>query len=646
MKRILYLVLLAFFTVSLWGQAIVPAPTKMSRSGGALIIPEKLSYQMPAEFDTSYGALERWASEMDFTLKNGLQEPFLTIVQDSSIKNNEGYKLSTKDKKITIKASTDAGAFYALQTLRMLSDVAKGSREIPLVEIDDAPKFEFRSLMLDSSRHFQSAAAIKRLLEQMAILKLNKFHWHLVDNNGWRIPIKSYPELTEKGGFLWDTLEVERNGVYTEEEIREIVAYANALNIEVIPEIDIPGHGGAWAAVFPEFLCPTNRKPAVNEIDKRQGNFGYHEIFCMGNPKVFEFLETVFRETIELTGCKTIHVGGDEVEHGIWGKCPLCSEKMESLTGDKEFMMQKAFIDEICETLKKYNVKTINWLERPEVGVPNVNLTQVWRGMSPHHLRISTKAGVPTVVSFGEFAYFDYPDYAGTAKSKWMPVLSLQKVYNYRVVPMGYTKKQKEYIIGGECTLWTEEVLESQIDKMLFPRLLAFSEQMWSIDKNRKWVQFKKRYPLVQKQLEARGVEFSTPVSRPKIALKGYSVEAPTHQRSTYAEYGIDGDDTTAFVSARNISKGDHYTITFEQQKSLNRIEIITGGYYVFDAKNSHWNSGMIEISTDGSIYEEVGYLKNGQLALDLQEKPIKSIRIVASKDENFPMCVNEIRVY
>ncbi len=644
-KAIIYFFLLVG-VVSLGAIEIIPQPSMVRAVSGSLDLPEMMPVHFESSFPNTQEALGTWAKEVGIQLvePSGVM-PILHVVKNNSISNKEGYKLEITSEEIKIIASTDNGAFYAVQTLRLLSDYAEKSTNLPCVKIEDSPRFPHRGFMLDSSRHFQSVDTVIRLLDQMALLKLNVFHWHLVDNHGWRVPVKSYPELTQKGGFLWDTLEVERNGAYTEEDIKAVVAHAKKLNIEIIPEIDVPGHSAAIAEVLPELLCPTNReKLPVSALATRQGNYDLHEILCLGNPDVFAVLETIFKDVIELMEVKRIHIGGDEVAHGIWGKCPLCSVKMKDFSGDKEYMMQKAFLNEVSAFLKKYNVKVINWGERPELGVPNVDYTQVWRGWSPQHLYKSTKQGVPTIVSTLEYAYFDYPDYPGTSKPKWMHTIPLKKVYTYRVIPIGYTKKQKEFIVGGEAALWVEQTLEAGIDEMLYPRMLAFSEQMWSIDKNRKWKSFTTRLPYVQKQFEARGVEFSKPVNRGALAPAGWKVSGPKHQRFNYVEYGVDGDDTTAYIGDENVIKGESYTISFPA-KMVNRIEVITGGYYINDVRYSHLNGAAVEVSADGTTWNQIGVLDRGQLGIDFDSQELVGVRIVAQQNYDFPMCVNEVRI-
>lgn len=648
MKRKIIGVFLLLWGTTLFSQVIIPQPLKQVVKRGNGIVPEVISIECYEDFEISEKAAERWASEVGVSIKDEVGEtPWLSIKKDASVEEQEGYRLSISAQGVRIVASTDRGAFYGVQTLRLMSDLSQSPVVLPWVEVEDAPRFSYRGVMLDSSRHFQSLVVIKRLLDQMAFLKLNKFHWHLVDNNGWRIPISSYPQLSELGGDkLWNTLEVERNGAYTVEEIREIVVYASQLNIEIIPEIDIPGHSGALLEIFPEFLCPTNRdKAPVSDVSKRQGNFDYHEILCIGNPDLYAFLETVFKETIELFGSKKIHIGGDEVGEGIWEYCPLCSEKMKGFPREKEYMMQRAFLTDICEMLKKYDVQVINWAERVELGLPDVDITQVWRGGRFSHQRDAIKQGVSVINSFDTYAYFDYPDYLGTCKSAWMPLLSLKKVYKYRIIPIGYTSAQKKLIIGGECALWSEEILESDLDKTLFPRLLAFSEQMWSVDKNRRWLSFKRRLPQIQSMLEARGVEFSTPVDRNKIAPKGWQVTAPLHRRNSYSQYAIDGNDVTAYIGSGNAKSGDTLLLLLPEVKKVNRIEVITGGYYLHSAKDSQLNGAIVEVSSNGIDFESIGTLVLGQLGVDLENREIKAVRIRCMQDYDFPMAVNEIRI-
>ena len=636
---------LIFWTSLLFGQSIIPAPLNVEQGVGYWKMPDIVRVKCEQEFSTSISAISRFILECDKKVIFEDSDDFVfNLTKNKKLIQKDSYILDVSENGVFISASSDSGAFYAIQTLSFMTDLNQSDIQIKQVRIEDSPRFSYRGFMLDSARHFQSPDVVKRLLNQMALLKMNKFHWHLVDNNGWRVPIKSFPELTSVGGHLYDTLERERNGAYSREDIRDIVEYARVRNIEVIPEIDIPGHGGALLEVFPQYLCPTNRNHLP--VSKRASNANYHEILCVGNPDLLPFLETVFRDIVELFGCETIHIGGDEVEEGIWGECPLCSEKMDLSEKEHEYFMQRAFLSDVCTILHKMGVKAMNWSERVELGLPDVDIAQVWRGRSKFHLYESVKQGIPVVSSFGEYAYFDYPDYLRTCKSSWMPVLSLRDVYKYQIIPSNFSQEQQALVIGGEFTLWTEELLSSDLDEMLFPRSLAFAEQMWSVDSNRRWFDFKRRLKKSTELLKNRGFKFSKKVSQSDIISDKISVESSlAHRKNNYIDYIGDKNDTTAFISIANAKKGDFVKLNYKNAVEAARIEVITGGYYVYDVQNSWLDGAEVEISSDGTNFTVIGNLVRGQLGVNIEKQLIASVRIVCMEDYDFPMVVNEIYI-
>ena len=575
----------------------------------------------------------------------GTPETATLVFADGKEMPEEAYTLQAKHGRVVIRASGEAGWRNGWQTFLQLAEPFEGGIRVPSAEMEDAPRFAWRGLMLDSSRHIQSVEAIQRLLDQMAMLKLNRFHWHLTDNNGWRIEIPSHPRLTAVGGFVARGLEKERNGYYTQADLRRVSEYARARGIEVIPEIDVPGHAAALAEAYPEFLCPTNRQQPP--VSRRGNNSGYHEIICVANDSFYDFIRTVFQETRAATGCARIHIGGDEVEHGIWSACPLCSARMKELGIRDETDYQNHFLSRIGDILKELGMESVYWIERTDRPLPRVTLGQSWRG-NQNQLQPAVARGMRVIESSGKYAYFDYPDRPDSPKSQWMPVLPLERVYTHPLVPSAIPPEHVRRIQGGEATLWTEEVLEADLDTMLFPRILALAEQLWSPDSARDWADFQARLKRLQPAWERRGLSFSRAHAREGVPsmIPGARIESTAgFHRSCWPEYVFDGRDTTAYISDRNGVAGDSITLRLGTPLAVRRIAIITGGFFVFDEKNGALQNGMLDVSADGDTWEPVGRLDEiGQADLRWdQPRILHAVRVRVGADMSHRMVVNEL---
>lgn len=552
----------------------------------------------------------------------------------------ESYKLMMKPGAILIVGADAAGVFYGIETVRQILGQTQGA--IPELKVVDGPRFGWRGLMLDSSRHSQSKAFIKRYLDILASLKMNRFHWHLTDNNGWRFESKKFPELTKVGAYPSKVMDTERNGFYSQEDMREVAAYAKSLHIQIIPEIDVPGHTATLLEAFPQFLCPHNRNhpPASTRIN----NSAYPEVLCVGNEAVYGFLDELFAEVIEIFKPEYIHIGGDEVGKGIWQNCPLCQKQIEAHDCKTNYELQKVFMNRLNAMLNKRGVKTIAWTEHPEQGMPEIGIAQGWYNRR-NHAQITAKMGIPSLASEGDYAYFDYPAYPNSPKSKWMPMLSLEKVYKHKVIPEGFPAEAAKLIIGGECTIWTEELLMGQIDEQLFPRLPAFAEQMWSLEKNKSWDSFQKRLSPLEAFYADYGVKFGKPYVREEI-LKGSDLTVETalkHSRFNYPEYVVDGFDTTAFITAEPVKKGDMLTVYLDEPRVVNEIRVQTAGFFVFDEKDGRLRSGVLEVSTDGKTYKTVKDFENGLAKAQLDGQKIQAIRLRVTADQARRLVVNEI---
>ncbi|WP_455496760.1 glycoside hydrolase family 20 protein [Coprobacter sp.] len=427
---------------------------------------------------------------------------------DTSIPN-EGYSLDVTPSKIIIKAGSASGFYYAVQTLKQLLPVAvygdvkpesAQKWEIPCVRINDAPRFSYRGMHLDVSRHFFSADEVKKYIDLLAMHKLNVFHWHLTDDQGWRIEIKKYPKLTEVGSVRKHTV-VKKNfdeydntpygGYYTQDEIRDIVNYAKERFITVIPEIDLPGHMVAALASYPSLGCTGG----PYEVE---GMWGVHpDVLCVGKESTYKFATDVLSEVMELFPSQYIHIGGDECPKDRWQKCPLCQARIKKLglKTDKEHTaeerLQSDFITRIEKFVNENGRQIIGWDEILEGGAaPNATIMS-WRGADGGIKAAKLRHNV--IMTPNTYVYFDYYQSEDTqneplAIGSYIP---LERVYDFEPVPDTLDNDSKKYILGAQANLWTEYIPDfNQVEYMLLPRLDALSEVQWTQPENKNWEGF------------------------------------------------------------------------------------------------------------------------------------------------------------
>ncbi len=431
--------------------------------------------------------------------------------------NEAAYDLDIDPDRIHIVARP-TGMFSALQSLYQLipSDSSKELR-IPSVQIEDAPRFPYRGMHLDISRHFQPVEFIKKFIDQMAQLKLNTFHWHLTDDQGWRIEIKKYPKLTEIGSKRPETMK-ERNfapyigdgiphgGFYTQEQIKDLVAYAKERYITVVPEIELPGHASAALEAYPQLGCKADFKYKV------QTTWGiFKETFCPTD-ETFKFLEDVLDETIKLfPDSPYIHIGGDEVLKDHWKESAFVQELKKKHNLKDEHEVQSYFVQRIEKFVNSKGKKIIGWDEILEGGLaPNATVMS-WRGMKGGIEAAKSKHDV--IMTPTDYVYFDYgqgdPAYEPLNIGSYVP---LEKVYSFEPVPPELTADEAKYVIGGQANIWTEYIKTPQhVEYMAFPRMLALAEVVWSRKEDRDFADFKRRLNAILPRLDKQGVNYRIP---------------------------------------------------------------------------------------------------------------------------------------
>ncbi|WP_286761359.1 beta-N-acetylhexosaminidase [Salegentibacter sp. UBA1130] len=517
----LILFLFLFGVSNLTQAQLIPTPTKMENTSGAFEVDKNTSIQFSKNED-----LEEMTIYFQKQVKrlSGIQLPInqaagktIKLEIDKNLDlDKEGYQLKISADNIAISAPTTAGVFYGMQSVLQLFPGIRTNEKItlPAMEITDEPAFAWRGMMLDVSRHFYSVETIKEVLDLMAFYKLNTFHWHLTDNEGWRLEIKKYPKLTSIGAwreeipgsvfYKKDSTYAEPltgkpyryGGFYTQEQAREVVAYAAKRNIRVIPEIEMPGHSAAAFAAYPEFSCaqPKQDPPGSNlwndVIDTENMAFNY----CAGKEAPFLFLQDVLVEVMDIFPSEYIHVGGDEVDKSYWKKCEACQARIkdENLKDEKE--LQSYFIKRMEKFLQANNRKLLGWDEILEGGLaPNATVMS-WQGEKGGIA--AAKSGHDVVMSPSDPLYFNRYQADPELEPQAAPysINALERVYNYKPVPEALSAKEAKYVLGSQFAIWTEFISSVEhLAYMLLPRMAAFSEAVWSNNNDKNFEDFTKR---------------------------------------------------------------------------------------------------------------------------------------------------------
>ena len=474
--------------------------------------------------------------------------------------NKEAYRLEVTENKVIITGATEAGVFYGIQTLRKAVPLGDAIASLAAVTINDAPRFGYRGVMLDVARHYQPVAFVKKFIDLLAMHNINRFHWHLTEDQGWRIEIKQYPKLTELGSMRKETVIGNNSpeydgkphgGFYTQEEIREIVTYAQERYVTTIPEIDLPGHMMAALTGYPEFGCTGG----PYEVATSWGVFD--EVLCAGNEGTYTFLENILTEVMEMFPAEYIHIGGDEVPKVRWEECPKCQAKIKELgiKGDdkhtKEHYLQSYLTARIEKFLNDNGRRIIGWDEILEGELaPNATVMS-WQGMGGGIQ--AAQMGHDVIMTPNTYVYFDYYQTANTEDEPTAigGFLPLEKVYSFEPAPESLTPEQRGHILGAQANLWTEYIpTPEQAEYMLLPRLAALSEVAWSQPEKKDYYNFLTRLPQLTDLYSKAGYNFATHVYDVQAKLEpNFQTNALDVEFSTLADspiyYTLDGSEPT-----------------------------------------------------------------------------------------------------
>lgn len=505
--------------------SIIPKPNSIVQIEGSFTLNDSTRIVIVNNLKTLKPIAEHNASHLrtvtgypfELATSSKKKDNSIILMLDDKLKRlgKEGYQLTVTQKSVTIKAPSTVGVFYGMQSLYQLfpPEVEKNERvvdadwSISCVTIEDKPRFPWRGMHLDVGRHFAPVEFVKKYINLLASYKMNTFHWHLTEDQGWRIEIKKYPKLTEVGSKRKETMgdSTPYGGFYTQEEIKEVVRYAKEHFITIVPEIEMPGHALAALTAYPEFSCTGG----PFEVGTTWGVFD--DVYCAGNENTFKFLKDVLSEVIPLFPGKFFHIGGDECPKERWKKCPKCQSRIKKNKLKNEHRLQSYFVQRIERFLRSKGKRLVGWDEILEGGLAPGATVMSWRGTEGGIA--AAKANHDVIMTPTSHCYFDYyqskPDSEPKAIGGFLP---LEKVYAYEPVPAELKPKQAKHILGAQGNVWTEYMPNTKhVEYMVLPRLLAMSEVVWSAKKQRIFQDFSKRLNEHYKRFTYRGYNFRAP---------------------------------------------------------------------------------------------------------------------------------------
>ncbi len=500
---------------------LIPKPQSLELKEGAFVLNEQTGSIVDEGFQKEVTYFQKVTSR---ALEG--EHNWVVFAQRKGLAEEEFY-LNISTDTLKISASTSEGIMRGIQTLRQLIP-SEGELSFQALSIHDFPRFPWRGMLLDCCRHFMDKEFVKRYIDLLAYHKMNVLHWHLTEDQGWRIAIDQYPKLTEIGAWRIGKNGQPYGGFYTKEDVREIVAYAKERHIEVVPEIELPGHALAALSAYPELSCTGG----PFEVETDWGVF--KDIYCVGNDSVFHFLENVLTEVMELFPSPYIHIGGDEAPKYQWEHCVKCQKRMTDKGLDDEHELQSYFIQRIEKFLNGNDRQLIGWDEILEGGLAPSATVQSWRGMEGGIA--AAKSGHDAIMSPTSHCYFDYG----------LDATDLQEVYHFEPAPSNLTAEEAQHILGGECNMWTEHAPQETVDSKVFPRILAMSEVLWSAA-DKAYPVFYERVQKHYPKLDAMGVTYgyeSVPItSKVELQNDAFQFHLFAGSPSMYIEYQLDEEE-------------------------------------------------------------------------------------------------------
>ena len=527
---------------------IVPEPAEVTMHDGSFVLNSNTVILFKTNDPLFNKTVQKSINEkigfpLEKTKKRGNSIVFeldLSILNKSV--SEEAYTLIVHTNQIIIKAATTHGLFYGLQSLlQLIPEKNTRSYSIPALEINDYPRFQYRGMHLDVCRHFFSVDFVKKYIDFIAMHKMNTFHWHLTEDQGWRIAIDKYPKLAEISAFRTEKDGKTYGGFYTKEEIKEIIQYASERFVTIIPEIEMPGHSLAALAAYPELSCTGGPFKVANEWGV------FHDVYCAGKEETFVFLQNVLDEVIELFPSEYIHIGGDESPKNRWEKCPDCQRRIKQEGLKNEHELQSYFIKRIEKYLNSKNKKLIGWDEILEGGLAPAATVMSWRGESGGIA--AAKQGHDVIMTPNSHCYFDH--YQGDPEIEPLAIggfTDLEKVYHYEPIPKQLSETESQHVLGAQANLWTEYIASNEhVEYMVLPRMSALAEVLWTPIEKRNWLHFQDKLEKLYLRFDEMKANYHIPAPGGLFDLVIYTdtaiVEFKSPLKNTEIRYTIDGTE-------------------------------------------------------------------------------------------------------
>ena len=592
MKLLLISLFLVLTQISAWADnaGIIPRPLSVVKSEGCFTIDESTSLVFNKKLDKAASYLLDY---LPLQTKKGKKNNSIRLTLDKKMAKEE-YSLRIHSRGIEIRGGEYAGVFNGIQSLLQLLPAEVYAKkltypvEVPLVDIKDAPQYTYRGLLLDVARTFQPVEEVKRVIDYMAYCKLNKLHFHLVDSEGWRLELKKYPHIAEKAGFrggdsplhpIYGSFDQKYGGYYTQEELRDIVAYASQRNIEVIPEVDMPGHSKALGMVHPDILCNyTPDTSHTNGIDVR-------DVWCASKESNYQLVEDIVKELVDIFPSEYIHIGGDEVNFKWWKECQDCQQLKQEKGLENEAQVEQYFINRVSDILTRYNRKAMVWDEAVDGGLlPTTTMVTGWRGVK--QCLEATGQGYPTIIMPSSVFYLDKRQYPHDKGHNSRNGLSLQTICDFTFEDAGFSDAQRKNIAGIEGAFWTEIYLSNihpegrfsdYLEYMLFPRLFGVSEIAWGQSRR----SYNEMLALLENSFYAKldAMNAAYRLSSPIVKLEGGKIHASTTDGSTIYYKDIRTDETKEYTSPLDASLATY--VSFQSRMNNGRSsEIALPEYY------------------------------------------------------------------
>jgi hexosaminidase len=657
MKRISIFVVMMLWCAVAAGADIIPRPVSIERGSGEFTLTPStwINYASPltaplADYLADYlGAcktIQSMTAYTSFSRRNN--HIYLEIDSEMSLPA-EGYRLTVTENRVRISGKDYGGLFNGIQTFLQLLPAEVYDREhrarhfswkVEAVAIEDYPRLAYRGVMLDVARTFVPKEEVMRFIDNISHHKINRLHWHLTDDEGWRIEIKSYPRLHEVGGFrggdspikpIYGAWNERYGGYYTQADIREVVAYAAVRNVTVIPEIELPGHSRAAAIAYPEILCSyTPDLTATAGYDNR-------DVWCVAREGNYVMLKAILTEIAALFPSGMVHLGGDEVSTAQWSKCPDCKAIMVEKGITEVARLEDVFMERVIGIASELGLRAGVWNEAAESGrIPRSTTVYGWENVNA--CRRAAQKGYPTVVMPGEYFYFDMRQSPTERGHIWAGIVSPEKVYSFNF--KGFTETEMGNVAGVEASFFSELLLQNGLDFLdyqMFPRVCALSELAWTPASQRSWSDFSRRLADSHNtRMMAAGIKYRTeplpdPTPQPSNLTPEVTFTSNLREAAKWPFGNVESYKKVA-RTATTCHRGDWLLWRFAEPLTCRTIRVATGYAHL---QRAGVPQGYVEASYNGKTFERVAELHDGGEATFTPREAVRAVRVVSETEGN-----------